>query len=168
MRRTGRSLGNQSTDCGGDPSRRGDAADDEVLDDTTTLEGEAPEAAEESVLPIAPLPDQQAKLPLTPELIALKQRVQGVLKYYYPHHLSARDNDPWQVMHGIIAYGVNAQLFRSGSSGPTVNAISWMCYNGTLRGEQLLYLDHGQIVARKGPGLQGHYGQLLAILRSRM
>ncbi len=67
-------------------------------------------------------------------------------------------------MHEIIAYGVDSQLFRDGPYGPKVNAIGWLCYNGSCKGEQMLYLDRGQIVARKGPGVQGHYGQFLAIL----
>ena len=67
-------------------------------------------------------------------------------------------------MHEIIAYGVDAQLYRDGPGGPKVNAIGWLCYNGSCKGEQMLYLDRGQMVARKGPGVQGHYGQFLAIL----
>jgi len=67
-------------------------------------------------------------------------------------------------MHGIIAYGVETQLFQGAPGGPKVNAVGWLCFNGACRGEQMLYLDHGKLAARKGPGLQGHYGQFLAIL----
>ena len=67
-------------------------------------------------------------------------------------------------MHEIIAFGVDAQLYRDGPQGPKVNAIGWLCYNGSCKGEQMLYLDRGNLVARKGPGVQGHSGQFLAIL----
>ena len=67
-------------------------------------------------------------------------------------------------MHEIIAFGVDAQLYRGGPQGPKVNAIGWLCYNGSCKGEQMLYLDRGNLVARKGPGVQGHFGQFLAIL----
>jgi hypothetical protein len=67
-------------------------------------------------------------------------------------------------MHEIISYGVDAQLYKGGPGGPKVNAIGWMCYNGSCKGEQMLYLDRDQLVARKGPGVQGHAGQFLAIL----
>ncbi len=105
-----------------------------------------------------------APLPLSPEMRALRYKVRRALSIYYPKHLNTRDNSPWEVMHQIIAYGVDTKLFRGSSSGEEVNAVAWMCYNGACRGEQLFYLNNGKLVARKGPGLQGHYGQFLAII----
>ena len=102
--------------------------------------------------------------PLSPEMAALRIKVRKAMAIYYPKHLNTRDNSPWEVMHGIIAYGVDAKLFRGASKGEEVNAIGWMCYNGACRGEQLFYLNNNEIVARRGPGLQGHYGQFLAII----
>jgi hypothetical protein len=98
------------------------------------------------------------------DLSVLQEKIHRVLTLYFPKHQNTRDNNAWEVMHEIIAYGVDAQLFRDGPSGPKVNAIGWLCYNGSCKGEQMLYLDRGQLVARKGPGVQGHYGQFLAIL----
>lgn len=102
--------------------------------------------------------------PLTPELEALRDKIRGVLTTYQPRRLNTRDNSNWEVMHAIIAYGVDTQISRGGPRGPDVNAVTWMCVNGPCRGEQMMFLNHGQLVARKGPGLQGHYGQFLAIL----
>ena len=109
--------------------------------------------------------DETQPSPLSPQQIQLRDRLRTALAYYYPKHLNARDHSPWEMMHGIIAYGTDALIFRSGDSGQTVSAVGWMCFNYPCRGEQLLYLDQGnRLVARKGPGLQGHYGQFLAIL----
>jgi len=101
---------------------------------------------------------------LDPQLLPLRDKVRNALNTYYPRHLNTRDHSNWEVMHGIIAYGVDTQLFRGGPSGPKVNGIGWMCFNGQCHGEQMLYLNKGHLVARRGPGLQGHYGQFLAIL----
>jgi hypothetical protein len=101
---------------------------------------------------------------LSPEQTALRNKLRRVLAIYYPKHQNTRDNNAWEIMHEIIAYGVDSQLYQGGPGGPKVSAIGWMCYNGSCKGEQMLYLDHGQLVARKGPGVQGHFGQFLAIL----
>jgi hypothetical protein len=50
------------------------------------------------------------------------------------------------------------------TGGRPVNAIGWLCWNGPCRGQQLMYLRNGQLQARKGPGVQGHEGQFLAML----
>jgi hypothetical protein len=99
-----------------------------------------------------------------PQQIALRDKIRRVLKDYYPKHQCTRDNTAWEIMHEIIAYGVDSKLYQGGPGGPKVNAIGWMCFNGSCKGEQMLYLDRGQLVARKGPGVQGHFGQFLAIL----
>ncbi len=108
--------------------------------------------------------DRAAAAPLTSELTALQAKIRRVLAIYFPKHQNTRDNNAWEVMHEIIAFGVDAQLYRGGPQGPKVNAIGWLCFNGSCKGEQMLYLDRGNLVARKGPGVQGHFGQLLAIL----
>jgi hypothetical protein len=51
-----------------------------------------------------------------------------------------------------------------GTRGKTVNAISWVCWNKPCHGLPLLEWRQGRIHARKGPYVQGHYGQFLAIL----
>jgi hypothetical protein len=101
---------------------------------------------------------------LSPELLALRDKVQKVLAMYYPRHQSARDNNPWEVMHAIIAYGVHTQLFQDRPDGEKVNAIGWMCYNYPCAGQRMLFLNRGKVDARRGVGVQGHGGQFLAIL----
>jgi hypothetical protein len=106
----------------------------------------------------------QSTVELTPELINLRDKLRRVLSMYYPRHQNTRDNNPWEVMHAIIAYGVDTQLFKGGPGGEKVNAIGWMCYNRPMAGEQMLLVNNGQIEARRGVGVQGHFGQFLAIL----
>ena len=101
---------------------------------------------------------------LSPELAALGDKVRQVLAMYYPRHQNTRSNTPWEVMHAIIAYGVDTQLFQGGPGGEKVNAVGWMCFNRPCGGEQMLLVDRGKIDARRGPGVQGHAGQFLAIL----
>lgn len=101
---------------------------------------------------------------LNPELEQLRAKVRQAMAIYYPKHLNTRDNSPWEVMHAIIAFGVDTKINRGSSRGEEVNAITWLCYNGACRGEHLFYLNGNQLVPRRGPGLQGHFGQFLAII----
>ncbi len=114
---------------------------------------------------VSPTPTPEApSAQLSPELVALRNKVRQVLAMYYPRHQNTRDNSPWEVMHAIIAYGCDTQLFKGGPSGEKVNAVGWMCYNRPCRGDQILLVNGGKIEARRGPGVQGHFGQFLAIL----
>lgn len=99
------------------------------------------------------------------ELIVLRDKVRRVLKHYQGRTINARDNNCWEVMHWIIAYGVNSHI-RSGGprGGAAVNSIGWLCYGNRCAGQALLNLEQGRIAAAKGPRVQGHYGQFLAIL----
>ena len=101
---------------------------------------------------------------LSSDQLALRNRLRRVLGLYYPKQLNTRDHNPWEVMHGIIAFGVDAKLRRGGPEGDPVNAIAYLSTNGRMNGLQLLLIDRGRINADKGPKVQGHYGQLLAIL----
>src|SRR5690242_2851523 len=47
--------------------------------------------------------DSSAPGELTPQLVELRAKVREALASYYPKRLSARDNTPWEIMHGIIA-----------------------------------------------------------------
>ncbi|MGD9721642.1 MAG: hypothetical protein AB7O59_05860 [Pirellulales bacterium] len=152
-----------------------------------TLELLAPEAADASQAPVPPT-DAAANHPrvaaqpgpekstepaptpssspveLTPELIALRDKVRRVLALYYPKHQNARDNNCWEVMHAIIAYGVETQIYKDKPGGDKVNAIGWLCFNYPCAGDRMMFLNNGKIEARRGVGVQGHYGQFLAIL----
>lgn len=116
----------------------------------------APAAVDpEDGLPLAPLSSQQE---------ALRERVRNVLGRYYFRRLNTRDHTPWEMMHAIIAYGDATEILHGGSRTRTTPAIPYVCHNGACKGLTLLFNDRGRINARKGPYVQGHYAQLLAIL----
>jgi hypothetical protein len=108
----------------------------------------------------SPSPSSQ----LTPEMEALGKQIRQALTMYYPRHQNTRDNTPWEVMHAIIAYGVDTRLFKGGPAGERVNAVGWMCFNNPCAGERMLFVNRDKVDARRGVGVQGHAGQFLAIL----
>ncbi len=114
-------------------------------------------AAQEAKKPTPP--------PLTKQLVNLRGRVRGVLKGYYRRQLNSRDNDPWEVMHGMLAYGVHSRVRQGGPRGPAVTSVGWLCYNKPCKNLTLLYVNpKGELRAKYGVGLQGHLGQMLAML----
>jgi hypothetical protein len=112
---------------------------------------------------VAPQAANQAQQ-LSPEMLKLCEKVRTVLARNYPRHQSARLNTPWEVMHAIIAYGVDTQIYRDGPASEKVNAIGYMCYNYPCRDQRMLLINRGKIDASRGVGVQGHGGQFLAIL----
>jgi hypothetical protein len=98
---------------------------------------------------------------LTPELLQLREQVRDCLGYYYNDIENVVDHSPWGIMHVLIAYGVDTQIYANGSR---ANAIGYLCWNGTCRGQQLFYVNRGKLEARLGPGVQGHDGQFLAMM----
>ena len=99
-----------------------------------------------------------------PDMDQLKVRIERVLEDYYSRPLNTRDNDSWEVMHSIVAYGVKSEVAVGGPQGERRNAIGWLCYNLPLRGPRMLTVRNGMPYAVRGVSVQGHYGQFLAIL----
>lgn len=99
-----------------------------------------------------------------PDMDELKGRIERVLDHYYSRPLNTRDNDSWEVMHSIIAYGVKSEVAVGGPQGERRNAIGWLCYNLPLRGPRMLTVRNNLPHAVRGVSVQGHYGQFLAIL----
>jgi hypothetical protein len=139
-----------------------------LFDGGTTSEEEGDDADEgEDAVPSSATPAESSGRSagdLTPELEALRDKVRKALAMYYPRHQNTRDNNPWEVMHAIIAYGVDTQLFKDGPRGEPVNAVGWMCYNYPCAGQRMLFVNRGKVDAGRGVGVQGHAGQFLAIL----
>jgi hypothetical protein len=81
--------------------------------------------------------------------------------WYYQRPEDAGARSPWGVMHALIAYGVDTEIYGSGRK---VNAIGWLCWNGPCRGQRLLEIQNDRLAAKQGPGVQGHHGQFLAML----
>jgi hypothetical protein len=131
----------------------GDAA---AAEPTDTVETEAKATS--------PASTGASAVDLTPELVQLREKLQKALSIYYPRHQNSRANNPWEVMHAIIAYGVHTKIFKDGPRGEPVNAVGWMAYNYPCAGQRMLFLNRGKIEAGRGVGVQGHGGQFLAIL----
>jgi hypothetical protein len=109
--------------------------------------------------PTPPLP------PLTQNMKNLRAKVRRVIKSYYTRPLNSRENDPWELMHGMLAYGVQSQIRQGGPQGKTITLVGWLCYNKPCKGFTLLYLTpEDKLRAKQGVGLQGHMGQFLAML----
>jgi hypothetical protein len=67
-------------------------------------------------------------------------------------------------MHAFIAFGVRTQVRRDGPTGDPVNAIGWLCWGGRCQGGPLIVLEGDRLIARQGPGMQGHAGQFMGML----
>ncbi|MBN8623964.1 MAG: hypothetical protein J0M17_00605 [Planctomycetes bacterium] len=108
--------------------------------------------------------ESKEQKPLTPELELLKRRVQTALAVYYKNWtLNTQQHSPWEVMHAIVAYGVDTKLLTNGGR-ETTTAIGHLCYSGVCRNQPILTIRNGELYALRGPGVQGHPGQFLAIL----
>jgi len=98
---------------------------------------------------------------LTAKQIALRSKIRRVLGAYYARPENTNDHTPWGVMHSLISFGVDTRIYHQGRR---INAVGFLCWNYTARGQQIMYLRNGQLNLRVGPGVQGHEGQLLAML----
>jgi hypothetical protein len=119
------------------------------------------------VVEVTPEPRQVVEplRPLTRSEIQLRNKVRNVLKMYYRRPLNSRDHDPWEMMHGMLAYGVHSRVLQNGPQGKPITAVGWLCYNKPCKQKTLLYTTpDGELRARWGVGVQGHYGQFLAML----
>ncbi len=101
---------------------------------------------------------------MTPREQHRKQLLQQTLDFYYGRLLNTRDDSPWSMMHHMVAWSVDSRILIGGPKGRNVSTIGWLCANGRCEGERLLYVKNGLLLARTGPGLQGHPAQFLAML----
>lgn len=103
--------------------------------------------------------------PLTNSQKVMRENVRRVLKYYYDRPMNTRDRSPWEMMHAALSYEVHSRVLQGGPQGKPVSAVGWLCFNQSCRRMKLMYIDdEGDLNVRVGPALQGHRGQLLAIL----
>jgi hypothetical protein len=154
QRRDNRRRAAESPESAPRPAARPDA---EVPGAIPTGEDEEAQAGQAS----GSKTDSQIPIVLTPELIELRGKIRECLAYYYFRPENVATRSPWGAMHAMIAYGVDSELIVGSRR---VNAIGYLCYNGTCSGQQLFALRDGEMEVRIGPGLQGHPGQFLAML----
>lgn len=146
----------------------GESADGD--DSSTDTEGETEEATEatnsdesetneSSESPSSKSTDPQIKM--TPELLALRGKLRECLAHYYFRPENVATRSPWGTMHAMIAYGVDTQVIAGDRR---VNAIGYLCYNGTCNRQRLFHTTNKRIQTSIGPGVQGHPAQFLAML----
>lgn len=98
---------------------------------------------------------------LSPEMLQLRDKLHECLAYYFEQREDVSRRSPWGIMHALIAFGVDTDVMVNGQR---INAIGWLCWNGAGRGQRLLYVRDGELRLHRGPGVQGHDGQFLAML----
>jgi hypothetical protein len=110
--------------------------------------------------------DSADKLPpLQKWQIQLRTKVRRVLAHHYSRPLSTHDRSPWEVMHSLLAFEVDSKVARGGPRGKPITAVGWLCFNQPCKRRTLMYVnDEGELRVRVGPALQGHRGQLMAML----
>ncbi len=89
------------------------------------------------------------------------QRSEACLTHYRDNPESTSVRSPWAVMHALLAFGVDYELVHGQSR---VNAIGWMCHNGTCRTQRIFTPTARSFTPNVGDGVQGHEGQFMAIL----
>jgi len=120
-----------------------------------------PAAAESVGASNLAISDGETKISLTPAELERRDRVARCLGIYHTKKVDADKLRPWSIMHGLIAYGDKTLIVVQGQP---VDAIQYLCSNGIGNGMRLMYLDKGNLATRQGQGVQGHEGQLLAML----
>ena len=105
-----------------------------------------------------------AKPAITPEMQARLDKCQRVLDNFAARPLNTGRQCSWEIMHRIVAYGIQTEVHRDGPTGPRVNAIGWILMGGRCNGVPLLQPGRDQIYLGLGPGVQGHQGQFLGML----
>ena len=164
------SLPEETTDNRPDTTANDDpdpeaAPDADSADTESAVENETPDSGQPSALPDASAPEAKPLPPLTRQLMNLRARVRGVLNGYYRKPLNSRDHDPWEAMHGMLAYELQSRIRQGGPRGDLITSVGWLCYNKPCKGQTLMHVTRdGTLRAKYGVGLQGHLGQLLAML----
>ena len=99
----------------------------------------------------------------SPQPKELKKRCDDALDFALKRHLDTRVNAAWQIVHGILVFGRDFQVYHDGK---LVSALDYLLEGGTLNGWQLRKGDHG-LEAIVEPGSktgQGHEDQWLGYL----
>jgi len=103
--------------------------------------------------------------PLSRSQQNLRKKIRQVLAHYYKRPLNTRDRSPWEIMHCMLAYELHSKVLQGGPRGEPITAVGWLCFNQTCKRRSLMYVnDEDKLRVRVGPALQGHRGQLLAML----
>jgi hypothetical protein len=150
----GRSLREATTAPAGEPDRL-----------ARPTKNAAPPTDPEDYQEAEPAPAANKLPPLSRNQQMLRDKVRSVLKQYYARPLNSGDRSPWEVMHAMLGFEVHSRVLQGGPNGKPITAVGWLCFNQPCRDRTLMYLNEdGDLRVKVGPALQGHHGQLLALL----
>jgi hypothetical protein len=133
-------------------------------EDATALDAKRPEANQKTFIgkpSSARISDSSRGMPASDPNSKRTQRVDSCLAYYLTHLETTVERSPWSVMHAMLPYGVEGEILVGNRK---VNAIQWLCNNGTCRGQRLFTPVGRYFKPNIGGGVQGHEGQFLAML----
>ncbi|MEN0109731.1 MAG: hypothetical protein AAF805_03315 [Planctomycetota bacterium] len=133
-------------------------------DGRSTAEPQSSPSKTEKAKP-APEPIAKPLEPLSRGMRNLRSRMRTVLSFYYRQPFNTVEHDAWEIMHGMLAYELQSRVLDGGPRGKPMTAVGHLCFNRPSEGKRMMALDSdGRIDVRVGVGLQGHKGQLLAML----
>ena len=111
--------------------------------------------------PTTEVAEQPKQLPSDDEL---RDRTDAALDFTLNNrHLDTKDQAAWQIVHGVLAYGRDFQIYKDGQLVP---ALDYLLGGGELRGWTMRKGDHGvDSIVEAGSSMgQGHEDQWLGYL----
>jgi len=113
--------------------------------------------------PAAKIP-APARLPLSPQMAALRDRVRAVLASHFREPINTDDNSPAQILSFCLAFGCDTEIRYGNAAGSTMSGIGCLCYDYPCAGYRMLRVSDGKVMARVGYALQESPGEMLAVL----
>lgn len=115
--------------------------------------------------PVEKLMASEPPAPLSRSERYLRSRMRTVLSFYYRQPLNSQQNTPWEIMHGMLSYELHSRVRDGGEKGRPMTAVGHLCFNRPSKRQRMMQMsEEGFIDAPIGVGLQGHLGQLMAML----
>jgi len=121
--------------------------------------------AEDNAEPMPSSPPEPEVFPeLSPEMVALRDRVRRTLAAGSNPPPGTRESTPLEIVHYCLAFGCDATVRNAADGNRPVNAFGCLAWNFSCGGYRLMLSDGRQMMARVGYGLQQRPGQFLAVL----
>lgn len=96
------------------------------------------------------------------DVLPLKEHLEQVLSLTQRRYLVAGRHTPWQIFHGILAFGRDFSLTTA--EGDMVNAVQYVCREATLDGQRIFVPTRYGLRVLSSDATEGHPDQFLAIL----
>lgn len=92
----------------------------------------------------------------------LRKRIDSALALTERRFLSPERHNPWQIAHGMIAFGREFRLRRASGS-EYLSGVDYFCKEGTFNGMRIFQPSPYGLEPVSGGGLEGHPNQFLAV-----